>query len=339
MSQTGTQFESRQEWRPIALSFLTHLTLILLLAFLFRTVGTQAAAGNGQLDRPVDVVLAVNESEETEYLSEEDIESDSADQAPIEQPTSSSVSDPPPLEIEPDDNATPIVPTEVNGLDVNQMAKVPETNGLNRQHELSTEDLKMIAREQKRLKAMQPVGNPASLSVFGTGQLKGRSFVFVVDRSTSMGSGGLGVLDRARTELTNAVNRLEENHSFQVVAYHERTVSIERRQLLAATPSNKQLVPDFIQNLVAFGSTSHENGLTAALVYRPDVIVLITDGGFPELNGGQLDTVKLMARGRTQIHCIQFGSGPRQQTTNFMTRMAEQNNGSFRYIDVNKWLD
>ena len=38
-----------------------------------------------------------------------------------------------------------------------------------------------------------------------------------------------------------------------------------------------------------------------------------------------------------QIHCIQFGSGPQQETNNFMMEMARQNGGSYRYINVTQW--
>ena len=90
----------------------------------------------------------------------------------------------------------------------------------------------MIADDQRRIKAQQPVGNPASISVFGSGQLNGRRFVFVIDRSQSMGAGGLGVLDRARTELANAINQLESNHSFQIVAYHDHVSEKTRSGLI-----------------------------------------------------------------------------------------------------------
>ncbi len=65
--------------------------------------------------------------------------------------------------------------------------------------------------------------------------------------------------------------------------------------------------------------------------------MFMTDGGFPELNRGQLDLIRKMAGGHTQIHCIQFGTGPLQDTGNFMTRLARENDGTFRYLDVTKW--
>ncbi len=336
MSQATNQPVHRENWRPLLLSLLTHTLLLTLLLFVLRPVG---AGGKGQPDRRIEVVLSVADSKTKEYLTETDV-TESIEQTNKSAASQSSAADlePPPIAFpELEDLAGPIVPTETGQLDANQMAEAPTSDGLNIEFELSNEDLKLIADDQRRLKAQQPVGNPASISLFGSGKLEGRRFVFVIDRSQSMGTAGLGVLDRARTELTNAINRLESNHSFQIVAYHDRTVTIERRQLLPATAGNKALVPEFIGNLAAYGSTRHENGLTAALAFRPDVIVFMTDGGLPTLNGGQLETVKLMAGRKTQIHCFQFGSGPLQKKVNFMTRMASQNKGTFQYIDVNKW--
>ena len=114
-------------------------------------------------------------------------------------------------------------------------------------------------------------------------------------------------------------------------------MTIGQRALLPINPENVKQLPEFISNLVAFGPTNHEYGLLGALAFQPDVIVLMTDGGFPELNETVLKRMNRMARGKTQIHCVQFGTGPLQKSDNFMTKLAEQNDGSFRYINVNRW--
>ncbi len=249
MSQAYEQHRPHEKWRPLGLSFLTHLLLLLLLFFSWRATGT---VGHGEPERRVEVVLTVAQPAATEYLTESDVE--------LERQTSSESSanaaaaaipvQPPPIEIsDPNDIAGPAVPTELSDLDVNRMTQVPNSQGQTHEFALSAEDLKMIAADQNRLRAQQPVGEPAVISVFGTGRLEGRKFVFVIDRSKSMGSGGLGVIDRAQSELSNAINQLEPNHSFQVVAYNDRTVTIERRQLLPATSVNKQLVPAFLSEL------------------------------------------------------------------------------------------
>jgi hypothetical protein len=144
------------------------------------------------------------------------------------------------------------------------------------------------------------------------------------------------VLDRANAELQSALAQLTPDHQFQVIAYHHETTMIDQRSLLAASDSNRQKVSDFIQNLAAFGGTEHEGGLIAALALKPDIIVLLTDGGLPEMNAAQLATVRRMSGKNTQIHCIQFGQGPAPLST-FMTTLAEENRGTYRYIDVSQW--
>jgi hypothetical protein len=151
-----------------------------------------------------------------------------------------------------------------------------------------------------------------------------------------MGGQGLGVLSEAQTELTNAINQLQPNHSFQIVAYHSRTVTIAKREMLPATKENKALVKPFLQRLAAFGSTEHTYGISAALAFKPDAVVLLTDGGYPELTAAELTDIRRSA-GKAEFHCIQFGLGSQQKSTNFMTKIASQCNGTFRYIDVRTW--
>jgi hypothetical protein len=63
----------------------------------------------------------------------------------------------------------------------------------------------------------------------------------------------------------------------------------------------------------------------------------MTDGGYPELNASQLKLIRQLAGDKTEIHCLQFGAGPKSPKPNFMTTLAEQNGGRFQYIDVNQW--
>jgi hypothetical protein len=316
---------------PMLLSILTHTVLVGICLFCFwlfqKPPAETARRGGIVLTNTVD-------DDNEEYLTEEDVSEDSATQAAaqassaasssapkIEQPVIESAPGPPPIDFD---------------ADASSMANDSQTKGLERQFELTQADLDMIAEDQKRFKARQPKGFETSISVFGDTTMTGRKFVFVIDRSQSMGTDGLGVIRAARDELSRAVSELKENHEFQIVAYHDRTVTISVRQMLPATDENKRRVKPFMENLVALGSTEHRYGLVAALAFKPDAIVFMTDGGYPGLNHGEIKEIRRMA-GSTQIHCIQFGSGPLQQSTNFMKQLAEQNDGSFSYIDVNHW--
>lgn len=339
MSEPTASNSKLKNWRPMGMSFLTHLLLavfLILLGYFY----TGPSATEGKLRR-AGVVLAVQtDNQETEYLDESDLPQDDAEVSELEQ--SNPASNPPPAlaaQVEtPDRPELPGVESLQDAdLDANRMTEVPNNSNSNSHYPLSEKDLKLIAAEQRLLKSRAPAGDPTTISVFGSGGMTGRSFVFVIDRSYSMGNQGLGVIDQAKRQLTEAINQLEPHHTFQIVGYHESTHTMLRRQLLHADDANKQAVPGHIASMLAFGSTDHENGLIAAVAFKPDAIVLLTDGGYPELNEGQLQMIKRLAPRGCQIHCIQFGIGSLQKTTNFMTKLAEQNDGSFRYIDVTKW--
>ena len=317
-------------WRPFGLSLLFHTLLFALLLVLINRLPGDSAGD--ELRRGSLVLAITNTDQPTDYLTEEDISNGDESQVPA---TEASEASPPAIEMP----EIPDLPglAAVETLDVTNMADVPKNSVPPHEFTLSKDDLKMIAKEQRELKALQPKGPPASISVFGSGELKGQRFVFVIDRSKSMGSQGLGVLKRAVKELSTAINQLEDYHQFQIVAYHDRTITMSRRAMLPASDSNKQQAPEFINGLMAFGGTSHDYGLYAALAFHPDIVVLMTDAGFPELNAGHLNEMKIMSRGKVQIHTIQFGSGPLQVDDNFMKQLALQSRGSFRYIDVNQW--
>ncbi len=121
------------------------------------------------------------------------------------------------------------------------------------------------------------------VSLFGSAPATGRSFVFVVDRSNSMGGEGLGALALAEREFNRALTALEPTHKFQIVAYHHNRVFFGERELVAATDANKRRVSQFMRGLAAFGGTDHLMALTAALSFDPDVVFLLTDGGDPRL--------------------------------------------------------
>lgn len=327
------------DWRSFALSLLFHALLLVLLAVFFTQ--SSGAGAKGEKGRSVEVVLtSVDESnEQFEYESQEQAESSVTNSSPMEAFDALPTEQPPNM---PDVSAPDLPGFQVDPqmeLDAAQMTVAPTAENRAEKYELSQEDLKFIAREQAEVRRRAPKGNPVNTQIFGTGNLTGRRFVFVIDRSKSMGDSGLGVLDKARHELSDALAVLKPEHQFQIIAYHQSTIMIGERRMLSATEENKLRVPTFIRSLAAFGATRHENGLTAALAFQPDVVVFMTDGGLPSMNDGQVERMRKMAAGRSQIHCVQFGSGPNQERENFMMKLAEETEGSFRYIDVNQWDD
>jgi len=193
----------------------------------------------------------------------------------------------------------------------------------------------ILAAEAVRRAASAARGPQAELRLFGGASSQGRSFVFLIDRSKSMGEQGLGALRAAEAELARAVDGLQPVHRFQVVAYHHQSVFLQRRrELLPATDLNKQAIPGYLSGLAAFGSTEHQRALITALALEPDVIYLLTDGGDPVLSAGDIANLARDLRGRTTVHCIHFGRGPLQAEDNFLRRLATSTGGGYGYVDL-----
>jgi hypothetical protein len=199
-------------------------------------------------------------------------------------------------------------------------------------------DTSAITAEQEALRRANEARGPiARLRIFGGPVAEGRSFVFLIDRSKSMGSEGLGAMRAAEEELLAALAKLEPRHQFQIVAYHHQCVYLHKRELLPATAENRERVRGFLSGLAAFGATEHEQALLAALRLEVDVIFLLTDGGDPLLNDRQVRRIARLAAGKTAIHCLHFGFGPLESSDHFLRRLAAQSNGAYRYVDMNEY--
>ena len=134
------------------------------------------------------------------------------------------------------------------------------------------------------------------MSLFGSGSAVGRSFVFVIDRSQSMGGEGLGAIGAAAKELAVQLEQLTAQQRFQVVAYNQSVAMISERELLPADDQNKDKLIRFVADTAAYGQTEHMRGLLVALKLKPEVIFLLTDGGDPVLDNSQLRAIREQSR-------------------------------------------
>jgi len=198
---------------------------------------------------------------------------------------------------------------------------------------VTPEEEAAILSEDALIPREQVVTGPmAKLSLFGSPPAMGRSFVFVMDRSKSM---ALGTIQTVAKELAARLVKLRPEQTMQVVAYNEKPTYLTGRELIPATDENKRSLITFISNLTANGQTAHSRGVTSALRLKPEVIILLTDGGDPLLSPGDLIAIREENAGRSEIHCIQFGRGREPQSADIFKRLAAQNKGSFFYVDLN----
>lgn len=322
-------------WRPAFLSLVFHAFLIgSLLALL-----TLSSTPPGEpLGRPGQIVIAMpSTSPAVDYLESSDDAESTVDAISEKSSPMVDTSAPPLSAI-----ANPSLPLPgMSHVDVDRSTDMTEESAMpgtaNHRYRLSSEDMKLIDEDRRLIQSRQPAGPATSIQLFGSGNLTGRKFVFLLDCSASMGDGGLGVLSRACYELINAIRPLEAHHEFQIVAYQQQARSISGRRLLPATPENKRRVRGFMDDLFAEGGTDHRHAVYFALSLNPDVIVVLSDGGLPLLHAGHLRAIRRSAEPETQIHTFQFGRGPRRSAAGFLDSLAEQNAGTYRYIDVQRW--
>lgn len=168
---------------------------------------------------------------------------------------------------------------------------------------------------------------------------QGTRFVYIVDQSGSMGFNGQ--LQVAKSEILTSLASLDATQQFQVMFYNtyfsQFKLQDKQAGMVWGTDINKTLVGQYIRSISPDGGTDHMPALKKALIYRPEHIFLLTDADQPRLTPKDLDEIKSIAAGRTQIHCVEFGKGGQLDVDNFLKQLARQNGGTYRYRDVTQF--
>ncbi len=327
-----------------ALSAVVHGVIFLVAALGLRGVSQGLP---DEAPRNVGIALAeVSESGEMEYFSEEKAaplsggesrepaESESGDSLGIAAALPSAASEE--SLISPDIDL-PGQPEAGIGESSELLVAASATGGGRRLILPGSDDSAFIAQEMADRIARRPSGPVGKVSLFGSTAASGRTFVFVIDRSKSMGEEGYGGLHAAQKELHKQLKSLAPQHRFQIIAYHHKPVYLlGKRDLLPATPENIDSILPYFDGLAAFGATEHEMALLAALRLKPDAVFFLTDGGDPYLNANQIDRIAERAGKATTIHCIEFGFNAAPEKDNFMQRLAARCGGGYGYMNMRK---
>ncbi|HEX4131695.1 MAG TPA: hypothetical protein VHZ24_16790 [Pirellulales bacterium] len=188
-------------------------------------------------------------------------------------------------------------------------------------------------------RAADPLAGPeARTQIYGiAGQ--GQKFVYVFDRSASMGEGPGSALRGAKTELLGSLNDLGPTHQFQIIFYNERPTIFPlagvQGRLVFGSRNNKHSAEEFVDGITAEGGTDHLAALEVALRLDADVIYFLTDADEPGLTAGELERITKRNQAAV-INCIEFGVGPKRPGENFLQRLAAANRGQYVYVDTNK---
>jgi hypothetical protein len=190
--------------------------------------------------------------------------------------------------------------------------------------------------------AAEPGGSPydsassySHANLFGI-EAQGDKFVYVFDRSDSMGDAGGKPLREAKKQLIASLNDLDQRSQFYLIFYNDQPRLVDltsRGRLVFATESNKRQAEEFVSGIQASGGTDHMAALAAALRLQPDVIFLLTDG--EEKDDPTPDDLKRIDRingGGTQINVIQFADAPRPDSS--LVKLAHQNRGKHVFVDI-----
>lgn len=221
------------------------------------------------------------------------------------------------------------------------------------------DDLKVVPRRREAL----PDDATVAGGFFGIPVL-GKRVVFVIDCSGSMVSpapqagdtaaGPSSVptrLDIARRECWNAVKEMGPDTYFNIVVFSSRAKAW-KPELVPASPANKGALRNFLQRLVADGSTNLWDGMSTALGLRtamtksryrePVDEVFVLSDGYPS-SGEITDAATIAARVREQnkhvgirLNTVFIGSTPSELDAiaqpggdTLMRVLAEQNQGIF----------
>jgi hypothetical protein len=186
--------------------------------------------------------------------------------------------------------------------------------------------------------ARRMLGDEVSTSVFGTSG-SGTKFIYVFDRSGSMGSFGGRPLAAAKRELIASLQDLHETNQFQIIFYnddpHVFRVDAGSPRMAWGTEESKQAAARFVQGITANGSTRHLDPLRMALGLQPDVVFFLTDADEPRLTDQELRQVRRWNKA-SAVNAIEFGFGPQTRADNFLMRLARENGGQHVYVDVSQ---
>jgi hypothetical protein len=159
---------------------------------------------------------------------------------------------------------------------------------------------------------------------------KGSSFVYVFDRSGSMKGEPLAA---AKRELLESIHGLTRVQQFQIVFYNERAKTMQPPQMAFADDNGLRQAESFVASVSASGATDHVQALELAMRMKPDVIFFLTDADEPQLTAKELESIWRKNPGAV-INVVEFKSGPQAGEGGALQKLADQNRGEYKYVDV-----
>ena len=202
-------------------------------------------------------------------------------------------------------------------------------------------------------------GDGKSATFFGT-KASGQRFVFVVDRSISMGYGSDNFVSRelfnrydvAKSELLNAIESLQPHQEFFVLMFADNTVAMFQEKpveqlkdfdfkMISATNQNKVRVQSWLDTVGLGPGTDPRLALEIAIDMDPDAIFMLSDGAFvSERMDNRPKTRDIIARHASMgtIVPINTVSLVVEQTIPTMQGIANKSRGLFRFTTIKDYV-
>ena len=165
----------------------------------------------------------------------------------------------------------------------------------------------------------------------------GSKFLYVLDTSESMTVPQGKPLASAKEEIIASIEKLDKLCEFYIIHYNNVPKLLDVTgggRPAFGTDENKLAAKRMIEGIAVGPRTEHEPAILMALRMRPDVIWLMTDGDDPELTGRDLERIARVNEATSVIHVVQFGKGQPKRGQDWLKRLAKENRGEYKFVDV-----
>ncbi len=180
-------------------------------------------------------------------------------------------------------------------------------------------------------------GEVSPSTVGGTGRKwfpdadKARCVVYAIDRSLSMGTDA--AFASARLAVIDSLHHLPAGTRFQIIAYNRKAEPLSilgRMNLVEVSPESIHDAARLLEQLEAFGNTDHGAALERALVLKPDLLYLVTDGG--DLSPTLVEALTKKNGGRTVIHTVEVSRWQGPTAGRPLQVLSARNRGSYQLL-------
>ncbi|QDT35883.1 vWA domain-containing protein [Stratiformator vulcanicus] len=169
-------------------------------------------------------------------------------------------------------------------------------------------------------------------SFFGI-EANGKHFAFIVDRSGSMST--FNAIYHAKKELIRAIGALGVDSRYDIVFYNHEHVAVASPQgSETLRASFKEQLPQQINAVLPFGGTNPMPALRVALKRRPDVVFFLTDANFGLFDRNDLMAISNWNEHGSTIHCIRFKTAENTYVDSLLNALSVHHGGRYNVVDL-----